>query len=336
MGLCVRSTCAARVLAIILALSATSVAEDSVTFLVPRDAFLFTNSGRVPVRVKSITASEAIVIIKDGSEKAFPLTSFNVLQGADGSFKFSPAKQTFPELLDHMSKIGGVNVVRSSGSVDSGDYAVGRAEPPNPQRAYAQAIGMQTVVPSSAGGASGGFAANGGFAGPSLRPQPLARFELPANLDTDAGANAGARQPAEPATGSKPGAPSIARSGSATATEDILICSNPKCGKEVPGAKYGEKCPYCGALWAAQSTAEIAANSTPGSTYYDPKNPFARSPGAQPENGQPAAPAPHVLPTPPTVVQAPAEFSLETLPWWGKLGCFAGAILVLWFVTQRR
>jgi hypothetical protein len=208
-------------------------------------------------------------------------------------------------------------------------------------------IGMQPPANPQITSTGGGFQQSGGFAGASQRPQGLARFETPVIPEFDKATVAAMEEERKVAAidavtpkFALPGVTTTVKPApSAAAGEEILICSNPKCGKEVRGAKYGDKCPHCGVIWAAQSGSELVASST-GSTIVDPKNPFAKAgTGAAPNAVQAGAGQPGLAPAPPLpdAAAAPAEgFNLETIPWWGKLLGFGASIMVLMFILGRR
>ena len=144
-----------------------------------------------------------------------------------------------------------------------------------------------------------------------------------------------------PGGGAIPVQPTTPKSGFAPpqAGEEVLICSNPNCQKEVPGAKYGQKCPHCGIIWSrtsnADAVAQVAVNGTSATPIVDPKNPFSR-PAAPPQTPPIALPnGPAATPVVPAVVQ-PQGFTLETIPWWGKILGFGASIMVLMWVMGRR
>jgi hypothetical protein len=118
---------------------------------------------------------------------------------------------------------------------------------------------------------------------------------------------------------------------------ETITCSNPKCKREVPGARYGQKCPFCGVLWAQPNTDVIAKNGGPAGAGPDNgSNPFGKAPspaGTAPAGGGVAT----AVKTPGgSTVTANTGFGIDSVPWWGKIAGFAGLMFVLWFMTQRR
>jgi hypothetical protein len=334
-------------------LSTDAVEAGSMTFLAPRQGSVRHNGGTL-LRggIKSISDEEVVVVSSSG-EKSVAMSTVTSVTSADGAVKFYPAQETLDEFLAKSAGMRGATIVRDStpgGGRGAGDAKmIGTVSD-----AYAKSIGMQPASAPKASSSSGGFVQSGGFAGPSQRPQGLARLEAPSIPELDAAtvakmeqerktaeADASAQKFALPGGGEVKVIPSSGNSRFAlpAAGEEVLICSNPNCRKEVPGAKYGQKCPYCGVIWARESVADAVAANPPGSVssspVVDPKNPFAKAPAA-PGPAAAALPQPGA-PPPVTPVAAPPEgFSLETIPWWGKLLGFGASIMVLMWVMGRR
>jgi hypothetical protein len=114
---------------------------------------------------------------------------------------------------------------------------------------------------------------------------------------------------------------------------EILICSN--CNEELPaGFVSGDACPHCGkvATYEVEESNPFAAG---GGASAAPQNPFA-APGGVP----PTAAMPAVMPAaPPPAAAAPAGgqgMSMADIPLIGKLGIFAGFVIVGWLILQRR
>ncbi|QDT53332.1 hypothetical protein Pan44_13480 [Caulifigura coniformis] len=304
----------------------------SMTFLAPREGMVRHNGALIRGAITLITADQVVVTPRGGAETSYEMSGVTMISAADNSFKYYPAQETFDEFLAKSSKLQGVTIVRDAPEVGSAAKTKNVA---GASDGYARMIGMQPAATSQVTSSGGGFAQSGGFAGASQQPKALAKFDAPSIPELDADAVAAMERErsaagndsavtAVPPTGQTPG----------SAGEEVLICSNPACGKEVRGAKYGGTCPHCGIVWAQQPAAEIATSIPPGSStpVTNPANPFA-TPAATPFT-VPVTPAPAT--TIPAVAAQPQGFSLETMPWWGKLLAFGASIMVLMFVMGRR
>jgi hypothetical protein len=319
----------------------------SMTFLAPREVAVRHNGGSLLRGGIKVINDQEVVVGTARGEKSIALNAVTSVIAADGSFKFYPAQETLDEFLAKSASVRGVTIVRDSAPASTPG---GPADPKiaSVSSAYAKSIGMQPSGIPQASSSSGGFVQSGGFGGASQRPQALARLDAPSIPEVDPATVAKLEQERkaaqiEAATPkfALPGGSTIATTPPASGSnfalpgksEEVLICSNPKCRKEVSGAKYGDKCPYCGVTWAAESAAEIAQNGS--SAPADPRNPFAKAPAA----AQPAVAEAPLAPAPGQVVPAAAQpqgFSLETIPWWGKVLGFISSIVVLMWVLGRR
>jgi hypothetical protein len=324
----------------------------SVTFLSPRDVMMRHSSGPVRGQVKSMSTDEVVMILRTGLEKSYPMSGVTSIIAADKSFQFMPNQESFDEFLGKATNIRGVTVVRddaAGGAANPGDTkSIGTVSD-----GYARAIGMQQAGTPQAGSSSGGFVQADGFAGSSQRPQKLARLDAPNIPELDRATvtqmeevrkakelEAATPKFALPGGGVIPIQPTPSKGGFALpeAGEEVLICSNPNCQKEVPGAKYGQKCPHCGIIWSRTSAGDALAGAPLNGTstpVVDPKNPFNR-PAAPPQTAPIALPnVAAATPVSPVAVQ-PQGFTLETIPWWGKILGFGASIMVLMWVMGRR
>lgn len=316
----------------------------SLTFLSPREVVMRHNGTPVRGQVKSMTSDEVVMILRSGVEKSYAMSGVASIIAADKSFQYMPNQESFDDFLAKAGSIRGVTVVRDE-SPDGATSAGGSTKMiGSVSDGYARAVGMQPSATPQAGSSGGGFVQSGGFAGSSQRPQALARLEAPeiAPLDPAAVSKLVEEKQTQglAATTPKFALPggtvaAVQPPASSDASEEVLICSNPNCQKEVRGAKYGQTCPHCGMIWAQQSNTEVIA-STPvngAAPVVDARNPFARAPAPQsapvalPNTAVPAAVAP---------AAAPQGFALETIPWWGKLGGFGASIMVLMWILGRR
>ncbi len=281
----------------------------SIKFFVPRDVTMRHNGSAIHGVIKQIDDDEVVLMLRTGADKSYPLSAVTSIVAKDDSFKFYPAQESFDAFLERSANLRGATIVRepaaAAGSAGPGGQGAAGS---GVSDSYARSIGMQPAAKPESGAAGGGFVQSDGFAGASQRPQPLARLESPnipeldtATVDamkaeqkaiTEKSASSGF---ALPGGGSIQVTPSSTKPGGSFALpapgEEVLICSNPKCRKEVPGAKYGQQCPHCGIIWAAQSGAENIAQAAASNTPLpvDPKNPFANAPAA-PVNNAAAVP----------------------------------------------
>lgn len=311
-------------------------AEDLLEFKPPREATArLQDGGTTRGQLKSISASQIVIVLRDNTEREIALPKVRSVSANDKSFTYSPAQEDFSKLLERAQKIQGLFITRDAGTgtaaTDDSGAGAGAPRGGAPNRipnVYATAIGLAPEeTPAPVNGTSG-FDAQRGFAGVSLRAQP------PAPLDTAAVASLQGASGSVPSTTSVKTTPPavplvIARPG------EKIYCSNPDCGKEVPSAKYGEKCPHCGIIWAAESSTDVIARTTPGNTGGPAAsgNPF----GAAPNQENTAAAVTTAASTPGgSEVTTSSGFSIDSVPWWGKIAGFAGLMFVLWFVAQRR
>jgi len=311
-------------------LAGSSVIAGSMTFLAPREGTVRHNGALIRGAIKLITADEVVITPRGGVETSYEMAGVSMISAADNSFKYYPAQEMFDEFLAKSSKLQGVTIVRDATEATAPDKtkAVSGAS-----EGYARMIGMQPAAAPQVTASGGGFAQSGGFAGASQRPKGLERFEAPTIPELDS-ASVAAMERERNSSGSDSVVATPAPQTPTAASEEVLICSNPACGKEVRGAKYGGTCPHCGLVWTQQPAADIAASLPVGSSTpaTDPSNPFT-TPAATPF-GIPTTPAP--VTTIPVAPAQPQGFSLETMPWWGKLAAFGGSIMVLMFVMGRR
>lgn len=309
-------------------------AEDRMEFRPARDASvrLITNSGMVKGQLKSIAADQVIVIMKDDSEKVIPMTNVRIISTNDKTFTYSPAQEPFDELIKR-PRLQGVTIHRGGGGsaagsddTDDPDEAISSKRPNGPPGVFAQFSGFGANAKAGPLSNSGGFVTQDGFAGASVRPGSHKPKLDTAALATIVGPGS---QNANPATGGpaevKPEGKLIGKPG------ETVICSNPKCRKSVTNARYGDTCPHCGVIWLQQSSTELIASTKPGNngSAASTANPFGSG-----DNSAGAAAAATPV-TSPTVVTS-GGFSIETVPWWGKIAGFGGLLAVLWFVSQRR
>ncbi len=301
-----------------------------------------------------MTPDEVVVVLKTGVEKSYAMSAISSIVAADNSFKYFPAQETFDEFLAKSAAVRGVTIVRD----ETPDVPGGgtRTEPRvlgGVSDGYARMIGMQPPATPQVTSTGGGFSQVGGFAGASQRPQGLARLEPPVIPELD-GATVAVMEEQRKAAELEASTPKFALPGGAVAAvtpssnnkpfalpaagAEVLICSNPACQKEVPGAQYGQKCPHCGIIWASQSNSDAlaAAAANPGGPLVDPRNPFAKSAPAAGNNAPHNAAAPAVLAPPEAVAPAAEGLNLENIPWWGKALGFGASILLLMFIMQRR
>lgn len=326
----------------------------SMTFLVPREVVLRHNGAPIRAGMKSMSPDEVVVVLRTGVEKSYAMSAVTSVVAADKTFQYYPAQETFDEFLVKAALIRGVTIVRDDGAGSAGGSGAGGDSKTlgGVSEGYARMIGMQPAAMARVTSSGGGFAQASGFAGASQRPQGLARLEPPVIPELDravvtaleqqrkaAEIEAATPKFALPGGGVAPVTP-LGTGGSFAlppAGEEVLICSNSACGKEVPGAKYGQKCPHCGVTWAHQSTGDIiasAGNSAAGPVV-DPKNPFAKAPPAPVPNAMAMPPQPMVAPA--AAAAAPPEgLTLDTIPWWGKVLGFGASIMVLMWVLGRR
>ena len=333
----------------------------SITFLSPRQVAV-RHSGGTLLRggIKSMTDDE-VVVNTTGGDKSVALSTVSSVIASDGSFKFLPMQETLDEFLAKSSSLRGVTILRdnapggAAGSTDTKTIST-------VSDGYAKSIGMQSPGSPRGGSSSGGFVQSDGFGGASQRPQQLARLEAPNIPELDPAVvrqleeqRKQAELASKTPTFGVPGASTPTGPASSDLTfgrpagQEIMICANPKCRKEVPGAKYGDKCPHCGMVWAKESAGDLLAQNPPNGSstpsngsptpVSDPKNPFNKgpvqaAPGPAPapmavQQGQPPGAAA------PVVGQAQG-FSLETMPWWGKLVGFGASVVVLMWLWGRR
>jgi hypothetical protein len=333
-----------------------SVVAGSITFNVPRTVTIRQN-GATPVRgmIRSMSPEEIVVRLNSGGERTFVTSEVTSVVSADNTFKYMPAQESFDDFLVRSASLKGVSISQDPANGASPGSAAPSKSIGGVSDAYARSIGMQPPPSPKSASASGGFAQSGGYAGAGQRPRGPAQLTAPTIPELDqktvvameqerraAEIEASTPKFALPGGATMPASPITTPSGNnmtfalPAVTEEVFICSNPACGKEVRGAKYGDKCPHCGIIWAPQSNAEVAAAAGNGQPLVDPRNPFAKpaQPGAAPQTGQPVA-LPNQVPAP--VAVAPSGgFDLQSLPWWGKALGFGGLILLLMFISQRR
>jgi hypothetical protein len=327
--------------AIAVAAAFPAIAEDRIEFSPLREVNVRLTSGAmVRGQLRSIAADQVVVVMKkDDAEKIIPITSVKIISTNDKSFTYSPAQESFKELIER-PKLQGVTIHRSATPSASGDDASGddtttsaSKRPNSPPDVFAELSGLGAEAKSSSITSSGGFFAQNGFAGASVRPGKKPKLDTTA-LASIADPTASALNPASVGTsgtaagGGKSTGKPIGKPG------ETIICSNPLCRKEVPGARYGEQCPHCKIIWLEQSAVEsiASAGSSNGASAASKGNPFGSGGNGQQGGGGAAAGAPVVSPT----VVTSGGFSIESVPWWGKLVGFGGLIAVLWFVSQRR
>jgi len=314
---------------------ATARGEDAVVFRPIRDVTVqLTNQSAIKGKLKRITATSVIVSLRDGSQKELGVDTVRTVKTNDGRFAYSPAQEPFEKLAVRIKGLQGATIERTSvqPGVRAGDDSPKGTRPNSPPALFAAMSGFTGGVKS----AGGDFSIKNGFAGSNMRP----REQSPIDMDAVAfvtGLEAAAIRP--PAISPKP-------NGTAGQHLDprgeITICANPACGKQVYGAKYGDKCPHCGIVWLAQSNAEVVAaeksvaHAAPGAAVavVDRKgNPFGSSAS---QVIPPPAPAVNSGAAGPMTVVSSTGFDINSVPCWGKIGGFAGLIFVLWFVSQRR
>jgi hypothetical protein len=311
-------------------------AEDRMDFNPVREANVRLTSGAsVKGQLKSIAADQVIVIMtKDDSEKVIPMANVRVISTNDKSFTYSPAQESFDKLIER-PRLQGVTIQRGVGSTASGDNANGddarssaSKSPNNPPEVFAQFSGLGGKSKAGPLSSTGGFAAQDGFAGQSVRPGKKPKLDTSALASIVGAPSSASGEPSSSgASATKTPGKLIGKPG------ETIYCSNPKCKKQVTDARYGDKCPHCGVLWLQQSTTDLIASSgssAAGGTS-NPANPFGDGGGAAAAGGNLAGNAA----ASPTVVTS-GGFSIESVPWWGKLVGFGGLIAVLWFVSQRR
>ncbi|HVJ86659.1 MAG TPA: hypothetical protein VM452_13500 [Caulifigura sp.] len=340
----------------VIAMNANLAEAGSIRFLTPREVVLRHNGTPIRAGLRSMTQDEVVVVLKTGLEKSYAMSAVNSISAADKTFQYYPSQETFDEFLTRSTNMRGVTIIRDDDSAAAGKPGTGNEAKPlgSASSGYARMIGMQPAASPQVASSGGGFVQANGFAGASQRPQGLARLETPVIPELDSPTVAAMEQErkavieantkapfALPGGGAVPLATTPSKSGGSgfalpPAGEEVLICSNPKCQKEVPGAKYGQTCPHCGIVWTQQSNLDalVSESANPSAPVVDPKNPFAKViPVARPAPAMPPAPAPAV---PDAAAVAPEGFSLEAIPWWGKLLVFFGSIMVLMFILGRR
>jgi hypothetical protein len=332
--------------AVVLLAPGVLSAEERLVFEPPRDANIRMGNGSlVKGRIKSIWPGSLVYLLKDQIEHEVPLSAIRVISTNDRSFQYAPAQEPFEKLAGRTRLPQGVTLqddegptTGQSGSSDGAGAGGGASGGPNyPPRVYASMVGLKTESPPQELGESGGFLTSNGFGGASSRPMPPARIDTRQIASLLNSAESTAASP--PVKTSPPlrtqGGPPVLPSAAASRPGETIICSNPDCRKEVPGARYGQSCPFCGTLWLAESAAETLAANTPPAAggQVVSGNPFGVTPQTPPSNVTPVTAG--TTPGGSTVVTG-TGFSIESVPWWGKIGAFAGLMFVLWFVSQRR
>lgn len=308
-------------------------AGDRVEFRLLRDVTVrLTNGSGVRGKLKSISEQDVVVLMKDDEDKVIPIENVRTLQTNDSSFKYTPASGEFEKLVARVPKIQGATIQRDpAGAATEGEESTASKStgegPGGPPAVFARMSGFGKPPSSSKVASSGGIIAVDGFAGANLGPQEKVKLDTTAvaTLMHKAAAASGAAEAAtRPAA---PKGPLVGKPG------ETVLCANPKCGKPVLSARYGEKCPHCGVTWVQEAAADvIAKGGSSGGVQPVGGNPFGNGSS---NNSAQAGQAASVTPTSPTVA-APQSFNLEAVPWWGKAAGFAGLLAVLWFVSQRR
>lgn len=315
---------------------ATARGEDAVVFRPVRDVTIqLTNQSAVKGKLKRITATSVIVSLRDGSQKELSIDTVRTVKTNDNRFAYSPAQEPFEKLAVRIKGLQGATIERTGvpPGARAGDDSPKGTRPNSPPALFAAMSGFTGGGTQSA---AEDFSIKNGFAGANMRP----REQSPIDMDAVAfvtGLEAAANRP--PSISPKP----IGTAGQNLGADgEITICANPACGKRVYGAKYGDKCPYCGIVWLEHSNAEVVAaeksvahaGSAPTAAAGDQKgNPFAS--GAN-QVIPPPAPAVNTGAVGATTIVTSTGFDINSIPWWGKIGGFGGLIFVLWFVSQRR
>jgi hypothetical protein len=305
-------------------------AADQLEFVPPRDVNIrMANGSLTKAKLKSILPTSIIVSNRDGSEKELSIATVRTVSTSDNSFNYAPAQETFEKLATRAQKIQGVTLrTRAVAGSAASEKATSTADlsgdkgPNGPPAIYAAMIGLAPKALPEMSSGSAGFVTSSGFGGPNLRPHTHSALDTSAVASMTGLSNRppagmpGAVKPAERELVGKPG--------------EHVYCSNPKCKKEVHDAHYGDECPYCHIIWAKEDApAMVAVNPSGAGSETGGSSPFGAAVSA-------TTTTPGAKTTPGAVPIVNPGFSLETVPWWGKVGGFGAMLFVLWFLSQRR
>jgi hypothetical protein len=284
-----------------------------------------TNGAPARGELLSVNDKEVLLRIVSGKEVRMKLERVRSIKNSTSTFEFRPADETFDELCRRIDEVPGAKLMGELRGVRRST----QNRPATTESSSEDPHDRRGTLKNQASPFQAQEVLGKGRLGPNGLPTKPRKDEeeAPVQSSVQIAQNEGKPSPTSDAE-AEPDEPPVPGS-------TIYLCSN--CEKELPlSFVSGDACPHCGKVAVfADEAADNAANG-PATVSAPGQNPFATG-------GPATVPTVPVVPTAvePVPVSAPPAaggggMGLADIPLLGKVGIFAGFVILGWFVLQRR